>query len=69
MAASPPHFGQEVQNLQCCEMKGLNLEGNPLIHKIRVMFSRELFETEYSSFCAKDPSQKFENVTRGRPLA
>lgn len=64
--ALPPHFRQEVQNLQSCEMKGLNLEENPLIHKVRVRFSRELFETEYSSFCANDPRHKFENVTQAR---
>lgn len=40
-----PRFGREVQNLQSCKMKGLNLEGKPLIHKIRLMLSRELFET------------------------
>ena len=43
-----PHFVKEVQNLQY-------LEGNSLIHKIRVMLSRELFETEWCSFCLKDP--------------
>lgn len=52
------NFGKEVQNLQYCKMKGLNLEGNPLIHKIRVMLSCELFETEFASFCANDPQSE-----------
>lgn len=49
-----PTLVKKYRNLHFCRMKGLRLEENSLIHKIRITLSHQLLDTEYSLFSAKD---------------